>query len=118
MARLAHLNLTVTDKRRSMEFYRRWLGFDRVLADYDDGTTFITDADGFELALHAGSPRGQPDWHFGFLASNAEEVRELRAAMEEAGCEVWAAEDSQHYVGFKCHDPDEHEIEFYFEPRM
>jgi predicted enzyme related to lactoylglutathione lyase len=117
VARLAHLNLTVADKDLAMAFYRRWFGFDRVLAEYPDGTTFVTNGDGFELALHTGPSSGRPDWHFGFIATSAEEVRELRSRMESAAGRVWAAEDTPEYVGFKCHDPAGHEIEVYFELR-
>jgi catechol 2,3-dioxygenase-like lactoylglutathione lyase family enzyme len=116
--RLAHLNLTVSDVDRSDEFYRRWFAFDRVLAEYDDGTRFVSDASGFELGLHRGGPAASSvDWHFGFLASDQATVRELRTAMTAAGVVVIDPEDSRGYVGFKCADPDGYVVEVYFEPR-
>jgi catechol 2,3-dioxygenase-like lactoylglutathione lyase family enzyme len=115
--RLGHLNLTVASQEASLAYYRRWFGFDRILAEYEDDTTFITDESGFELALHTGQPSAGPGWHFGFLASSADLVRQLAREMEEAGEELVDREDTLAYVGFKCHDPDGHEIEVYYEPR-
>lgn len=118
MLRLGHLNITVADRDRSTDFYGRWFGFDRVLADYPDGTRFITDASGFELGLHAGQPIARPaEWHFGFLAPDAETARALRAALAADGVEIIQPEDEDAYVGFKCLDPDGHMIEVYWEPR-
>jgi catechol 2,3-dioxygenase-like lactoylglutathione lyase family enzyme len=119
--RLGHLNLAVTDRARAAAFYRRWFGFDRVLAEYDDGTTFVTDPSGFELALHeaerAPARETHEGWHFGFLAASASTVTEMAAAMGDAGVTVEGLEESPSYVGFRCRDPDGYEIEVYFEPR-
>ena len=118
MFRLAHLNISVADLDRASAFYGRWFGFDRVLAQYDDGTRFITDASGFELGLHAGVPTvSGTDWHFGFIASDAEAVTDLMSAMTASGLVVEEPENTGHYVGFKCRDPDGHIVEVYFEPR-
>jgi len=118
MLRLGHLNLNVSDVNRAADFYAAWFGFDRILAEYPDNTRFITDGSGFELALHQEIRSAAPvDWHFGFLASDARSVRTLMASMHEAGEMVGDLEDSDQYVGFKCRDPDGHEIEVYFEPR-
>ncbi len=118
MLRLAHLNLTVSDADRSTQFYRRWFGFHQILAEYDDGTRFISDGSGFELALHrVDQATPSKEWHFGFLASDADVVRELMSAMAAADLDVADPEDMNGYVGFKCEDPDGHIIEVYFEPR-
>jgi len=118
MYRLAHLNISVADLDRASAFYGRWFGFDRVLAQYDDGTRFITDASGFELGLHAGAPTvSGRDWHFGFIASDARAVIDLRSAMTASGLTVEEPENTRYYVGFKCRDPDGHIVEVYFEPR-
>ena len=117
--RLAHLNLAVADRASSIAFYRRWFGFERVLAEYDDGTTFVVDRSGFELALHeARGAVSATDWHFGFLASSAADVRRRLADLEAAGVIVYGGHDSPDYTGFKCRDPDGYEIEVYFEPRL
>jgi catechol 2,3-dioxygenase-like lactoylglutathione lyase family enzyme len=116
--RLGHLNLTVSDVNRAASFYATWFGFDQVLAGYPDNTRFVTDGSGFELALHEGvRTEAASDWHFGFLASDARSVRDVMAAMQQAGTVMGALEDTDDYVGFKCRDPDNHEIEVYFEPR-
>ena len=118
MLRLAHLNLTVSDLNRAATFYATWFGFDQVLAEYPDNTRFVTDGSGFELALHEGDrSAAASDWHFGFLASDARSVRAVMAAMQQAETVTSDLEDTDDYVGFKCRDPDNHEIEVYFEPR-
>ena len=118
MLRLGHLNLTVSDVERSAVFYRRWFGFDRVLADYPDGTRFVTDDGGFELGLHPGQPqRPGVDWHFGFLAAHRDAVRDAMSAFTAAGVPVTDREDTPTYAGFKCTDPDGYVIEVYCEAR-
>ena len=117
MARLGHLNLTVADVDASIAFYARWFGFARVLSRYDDGTVFVTDDEGFELALHAGEPVADDGWHFGFLTRSAAEVVDLAIGLEGAGVTVVEREESPDYTGFKCRDPDGYWIEVYHEPR-
>ena len=119
MLRLGHLNLTVADTEAAAAFYGRWFGFQRVLAEYRDGTIFVSDDAGFELALHEGRlPRtGHDAWHFGFLASSASAVTRMAVAMRDAGVDVYALEETSSYTGFKCRDPDGYEIEVYCEPR-
>jgi catechol 2,3-dioxygenase-like lactoylglutathione lyase family enzyme len=117
--RLGHLNITVTDVDRSTAFYARWFGFDRILADYPDGTRFVTDGSGFELALHhrAGAGPQGGDWHFGFLAADPGTVRSLLTQLRSDAVAVMEVEDEPGYVGFKCEDPDGHVIEVYWENR-
>ena len=80
--RVGNLNISVADIARSSDFYAQWFGFDRVLAEYDNGTRFIADASGFELGLHpGGSVQPRRDWHFGFMASDPDAVHDLRSAM-------------------------------------
>lgn len=117
MAALRHLNLTVEDVERSMSFYRRWFGFDRELARYPDGTVFVTNDDGFELALHSGPSAAGDGWHFGFTLSSRDEVVELGDALAAAGIELADSHDEPGYTGFKVRDPDGYWIEAYFEPR-
>jgi catechol 2,3-dioxygenase-like lactoylglutathione lyase family enzyme len=117
MARLGHLNLTVADVDASIAFYSRWFGFGRILARHDDGTVFVTDDDGFELALHAGEPVGGEGWHVGFLAVSTDEVVDLATRLDEAHVPVVEREESPGYTGFKCRDPDGYWVEVYHEPR-
>jgi len=118
MLRLGHLNIGVADIDRSCEFYGRWFGFDRLMAEYEDGTRFITDASGFELGLHPGGSAGPGrDWHFGFIASDPETVTDLMSAMTTSGLTIMEPENRGGYVGYKCEDPDGHTVEVYFEPR-
>lgn len=117
--RLNHLNITVADLDRATEFYRRWFGFGRVLAEYEDGTRFITDDTGFELGLHPSSEptSGSSAWHFGFSAPSPEAVRELLSSLQGSAVPVVEQTDEPGFAGFKCRDPDGHLIEVYWEPR-
>lgn len=115
---LAHLNLTVRDVDRSIEFYRRWFGFYRPPVTCSDGTVFVRNADAFDMALHPGETSGSPraGWHFGFRPERAEQVRGLLSDLRSAGVPIVEEGDDPDYVGFKCLDPDGHVIEVYWEP--
>ncbi len=114
---VTHLNLTVADVDRSQAFYERWFGFDQRPETYSDGTRFIRNADGFDLALHPGAPPTPPapTVHFGFRTTADGEVRELRRALQEAGVPITEAHDEPGYVSVKCLDPDGYEVEVYAE---
>jgi catechol 2,3-dioxygenase-like lactoylglutathione lyase family enzyme len=117
VARVGHLNLTVADVDASIAFYAAWFGFEQELARYEDGTVFVTDANGFELAFHAGASAADDRWHFGFLAATADEVLDLAMRLEAAGVPVVDRLAEPGYTGFKCRDPDGYVIEVYHEPR-
>lgn len=114
---LLHLNLTVADPERSIAFYRRWFDFTSDPRTYPDGTVFVSNADGFDLALHPGSPEDPPApaVHFGFRASAPEPVRQLRHRLTDAGVTITEHHDEADYVNLKCLDPDGYEIEVYWE---
>jgi catechol 2,3-dioxygenase-like lactoylglutathione lyase family enzyme len=78
--RLTHLGLPVRDLDRARAFYETWLGFAaRPPQQYPDGTVFVRNAEGFDLALHP-LPDGEqpypmpPFFHFGFRLPTAEDV--------------------------------------------
>jgi catechol 2,3-dioxygenase-like lactoylglutathione lyase family enzyme len=114
---LLHLNLLVADIDRSEAFYGRWFGFDQRPETYADGTRFIRNPDGFDLALHPGSPPQPPapTVHFGFRVADADEVRTLHAALGVASVPVIEHHDEPGYVSLKCLDPDGYVIEVYAE---
>ena len=61
---LTHLGLPVLEAGRSLDFYSTYFGFDPATAQrYPDGTVIIRNADGFDLALHAGRDPGTPAVH-------------------------------------------------------
>lgn len=114
---LVHLNLLVEDVDRSIEFYRRWFGFDADPRRYPDGTVFINDGDGFDLALHPGpsAPAVQSGIHFGFRANDPNVVRRLRDELKGEGVSITEAYETEAFVNLKCLDPDGYEIEVYWE---
>lgn len=114
---LVHLNLTVSDLERSEAFYARWFGFDQRPETVSDGTRFIRNGDGFDLALHPGVPPAAPapTVHFGFRTVDANEVRSLLAALRDADVPLTEVHDEPGYVSLKCLDPDGYEIEVYAE---
>jgi catechol 2,3-dioxygenase-like lactoylglutathione lyase family enzyme len=116
---LVHLNLLVADVDRSIAFYRRWFGFDSEPRRYPDGTVFVNNVDGFDLALHPGTPSSPaaPGVHFGFRAVEPDAVRALRAGLRSGGVEVTESYDTEQFVNVKCLDPDGYEIETYWEPQ-
>jgi catechol 2,3-dioxygenase-like lactoylglutathione lyase family enzyme len=117
--RLSHLGLPVRDSDRSQLFYARYFGFDPATAQtYSDGTVFIRNADGFDLALHATQDTGvpQPFLHFGFRLAAGDDVRTALARVRGDGIEIIEHDDEPDNVSFKCLDPDGHRIEVYWEP--
>ena len=117
MPPVAHLNLTVADIDRSQAFYERWFGFDQRPETYSDGTRFVRNADGFDLAFHPGQPPSPPapTVHFGFRTEEADEVRTLLAELRAAHVPITESHDEPGYVSLKCLDPDGYEIEVYAE---
>jgi catechol 2,3-dioxygenase-like lactoylglutathione lyase family enzyme len=117
---LNHLGLPVRDERRSQQFYSAYFGFDRATSqEYEDGTVIISNADGFDLALHpVGHVEPSPAFlHAGFNAARPAEVRTLMKRMEADGVTIVERNDEAAYVAFKCLDPDGRRIEVYWEPR-
>jgi catechol 2,3-dioxygenase-like lactoylglutathione lyase family enzyme len=114
---LVHLNLTVADVDRSVDFYRRWFGFTGPRRHYPDGTVFVSNDEGFDLALHPGRPPEDPapTFHFGFRCPTPDEVRAVRADLGGAGVQLTESYDDDGYVNLKCRDPDGYEIEVYWE---
>ena len=115
MPPLAHLNLTVADVERSEAFYARWFGFDRRPETYSDGTRFVRNRDGFDLAFRPGRPPTPPapTVHFGFRTDGPDDVRALLGELRAAGVTITEALDEPGYVSVKCLDPDGYEIEVY-----
>jgi len=105
---LAHLNLTVRDVDASIAFYRQWFGFTAAPRRYPDGTVFVNDADGFDLALHPGDVASPPAAavHFGFRCSSPHEARALRDRLATGGVALHEQYDEADYVNAKCFDPD------------
>jgi uncharacterized protein (DUF952 family)/catechol 2,3-dioxygenase-like lactoylglutathione lyase family enzyme len=114
-APIAHVNLDVADVDRSIAFWGRWFGVDMDRHEYDDGTVFVRDGQGFDLAFHPGtaSPAGV---HVGLRAEHPDVVRSLRAAMLDAGHELTEDWDDDSYESIKVRDPDGYEVEVYWEP--
>ena len=116
--RLVHLNLTVRDIEASIAFYRDLFGFGGAPRRYPDGTVFINDGDGFDLALHPGDVASPPapTIHFGFRCATPDEARALRDELAVAGVALHEHYDEPDFVSVKCFDPDGYEIEVYWEP--
>ena len=113
-----HLNLIVADVDRSEKFYRRWFGFDRGRREFPDGTVFIRDAEGTDLAFVAGDPPEPPApcVHFGFRRDLPAEVSDLLDAMRRQEVPIVEHFDEPDIVTFKCTDPDGYVVEIYWEP--
>ncbi|MGH8980184.1 MAG: VOC family protein [Acidimicrobiales bacterium] len=113
-----HVNLTVADTDRSLAFYRRWLGFGQETREFADGTVFIRDDEGTDLAFHAGLGEHRPSrlFHFGFRRHDPGAVRALGSALVAAGVDVFERDDDAEIVNVKFLDPDGYFVEVYWEP--
>jgi catechol 2,3-dioxygenase-like lactoylglutathione lyase family enzyme len=116
---LNHLNLRVRDAVACRDFYVQHFGFKPAFGS--DGGFFVKNDEGFLLALvpadpHTALPEG---FHIGFNGAGADEVIARHAALSGAGVRVGDIEDfrpDEDYVTFRCWDPDDTEIEVFWEP--
>jgi catechol 2,3-dioxygenase-like lactoylglutathione lyase family enzyme len=116
--RLNHLNLRVADPTACRDFYLAHFGFRPAFEA--EGGHFLRNDDGFLLALLPADPHTPlPDgFHIGFGLDAPDEVTRAHAALGAAGVTVSDIEDSrpaEHYVSFRCRDPDDTEIEIFWE---
>ena len=114
---LNHLHLHVASVDEAAAFYISHFGFRRHVVQ-DDGTLFLRDAGGMDLALAAGPPDDFPPWaHFGFRLESAGAVRALFTRLGAAGAMIRHPLDEEpDFVWFRCTDPDGHLIEVYWAP--
>jgi catechol 2,3-dioxygenase-like lactoylglutathione lyase family enzyme len=113
-----HINLTVSDLERSADFYQKWLNFGPEDRRFPDGTVFVRDSEGTDLALHLGEvPTDAREFffHFGFRRDNADSVRALHAELTDAGVPICEFEDEMALVSVKFSDPDGYSVEVYWE---
>ena len=112
-----HLHLKVTSVERAQDFYARFFGL-RPSVWHGD-MLFMRDDAGMDLALApAEHAEPLPPWfHFGFRLESPEAVTKLHDEMQSAGAPLKAPLVSAPDITFfRCLDPDDHEIEVYWEP--
>ena len=117
--KLRHVALAVGDEDRSRRFYERYFGFDaRSPRRYDDGVLMLYSRDGVALALGPGDPQARLPrfFHFGFVMSDADAVRNLRREFESDAIEIVETVEEPDYVSVKVRDPDEYVVETFWEP--
>jgi catechol-2,3-dioxygenase len=105
----------VADVERSVAFYRRWFGFGAEDRRFPDGTVFLRDADGTDLALHPGEAGPSPAFHFGFRRPDAADVRHLLDRLIAGQQKVLGFDDQPAIVSLKVSDPDGYVVEVYWE---
>jgi catechol 2,3-dioxygenase-like lactoylglutathione lyase family enzyme len=109
---LNHLYLLVRDLDRSVDFYRRFFGFNGP-SEWQGEAFVIRNGEGFALALtpHASPPPWPAELHFGFLLDSVDEARSMRAALESAGTAIAESYEEAGFVVFKVVDPDGYLVE-------
>jgi catechol 2,3-dioxygenase-like lactoylglutathione lyase family enzyme len=111
-----HINLTVKNIDRSVAFYRGWLGFNASERSFPDGTVFVRDLDGTDLAFHEGVVGDISDTiHFGFRWSDSAQVRTLYEDLVRGNVAVTEFDDEPAIVSVKFRDPDGYQVEVYWE---
>jgi catechol 2,3-dioxygenase-like lactoylglutathione lyase family enzyme len=116
MARLNHLHLHVRSVERARAFYANYFGLRDHVSHGE--ILFMRDAsDGLDLALAPAETLDPfPPWfHFGFRLDSADQVRAMHERMTRDGVESTALDQFPDFVVFRCHDPDGHQIEVYWE---
>jgi catechol 2,3-dioxygenase-like lactoylglutathione lyase family enzyme len=111
---LNHVALTVRDRPRSLEFYGRHFGLTERVHD-DEHLLILGSPDGSLLALSEGEPpKDLPRTnHFGFRATDADEVRRARERLRAAGVPEAEWQDEGGFVRVQVTDPDGYRVELY-----
>ncbi len=111
---LNHVALTVSDRKRSAAFYGEHFGL--TLRVHDDADRLILGTpDGSLLALSEGSvPIDLPHTnHFGFQVKDANEVRQARERLRNAGVPETDWQDDGDFVRVQVADPDGYRVELF-----
>src|SRR5687767_7410017 len=114
---LGHVHLGARDVAATRRFYETYLGF-RFDFEIHPGFLFLTNDDGFLLAISHEAPAPYPEWfHVGFVQPSAEDVRSLRARLLADGVAVDELIEKPSRVAFGTRDPDGLGIEILWEDR-
>jgi catechol 2,3-dioxygenase-like lactoylglutathione lyase family enzyme len=116
---LNHLNLRVRDPSACRDFYQEHFEFRPAFEA--EGGYFIRNDAGFLLApipteAHQPLPNG---FHIGFRIGTPEHVADVRDQLAAGGVRVAQLDDyrpAEAYVTFRCWNPDETEVEVFWEP--
>lgn len=113
LMRLNHVALTVADRTRSAAFYGQHFELaDRV--HEDEHLLILAAPDGALLALSEGTPPADPTaFHFGFQASDGDQVRAARARLRAAGVPEAEWQDDGRFVRVQVVDPDGYRVDLY-----
>jgi catechol 2,3-dioxygenase len=109
--RLGHLNLTVADVKRSVQFYRDVLGFE-VMDQQESTAMFAAGGYYHHIVVTKGPSASQPapgSSGLGHFAINYPERRDLAAALKrllEYGWSIDHAADYSTHEAIYLHDPD------------
>lgn len=110
---LNHVALTVSDRARSAQFYGEHFGMTERVHD-DDHLLILSSAEGGMLALGEGDPPADlGKVHFGFQASEPDQVRTARERLRGAGVEEAEWQDDGKFVRVQVIDPDGYRVDFY-----
>ena len=113
MSAVSHLHLVVSDTERAAGFYERHLGLERL---WREGDMVFMRCGAFDLALAAGRPVADREFHFGFRLGSKDEVHRWHEKLAADGIEPsFGPRDYGGYLTFTVRDPDGHGIEIYFE---
>jgi catechol 2,3-dioxygenase-like lactoylglutathione lyase family enzyme len=114
---IRHLALSVSDPRKSRDFYLDTVGLDGEARDEPWGVR-ITLPDGFMLALIKGEPlpaEHADTVHFGCPLASRDDARAARERLRQAGVTEIEWEDEGDYTGVKVRDPDGYVVELAYD---
>jgi catechol 2,3-dioxygenase-like lactoylglutathione lyase family enzyme len=111
---LNHVALTVSDRELSAAFYGQHFGLTERVHD-DEHLLIVGSPDGSLIALSEGAaPGGLPRTnHFGFQLEDADEVRNVRERLREAGVIESEWQDDHDFVRVQVADPDGYRVELF-----
>ncbi len=126
LAGIHHVKLPVTDIARSLEWYETRLGYTKEMEFVEDGTlmgvvmSHPAGGPSFALRLDAEMAAGSAGFdYFAIAVPTKPDIVELADRLTKMGDEHGGVQDTP----FGCvlpflHDPDGHEVRFYFDRRL
>ena len=126
LAGIHHVKLPVTDIARSLQWYESRLGYSKEMEFVEDGTlmgvvmTHPAGGPSFALRLHPEMATASAGFdYFAISVPTRKDIEDLAESLAGVGEEHGGVQDTP----FGCvlpllHDPDGHEVRFYFDRRL
>jgi glyoxylase I family protein len=123
---VGHIALTVTDVKRSVDFYNRLFDTETIVSGEDEvGPLAISASPTVMFGFRSHQSTGEADRfdparvgldHFGFHVAGREQLEAWRARLDEQGVTNSGIVEDQYGLHLNAKDPDNIALEFFYAP--